>query len=322
MPLSCRWAALLLSLANCGGQVTDGTSSVTPPNPTSGIPSCRLQSEGANQRCGAAQKDDCCAADALPGGTFLRENRAELPATVSPFRLDRFETTVGRFRAFVEAYPGSRPKPGDGSHPKIAGSGWRAEWDASLPADAGELRRRLLFQDVDPTSPDIAWTEQPSTHEQAPINALSWELGFAFCAWDGGRLPTEAEWLFAAVGGDEQRPWPWGDAPIDETRAVNLTTPHGALRPVGSVPAGAARWGQMDFNGSRWEFVYDALNYSTNYILPCQDCAQLENSPGVIGRRARDLSYAQNPFSYLKERQGALPGSTNLIFGVRCARDL
>jgi formylglycine-generating enzyme required for sulfatase activity len=273
-------------------------------------PSC----EGAaGLTCGASGAS-CCATADVPGGTFDRRN-AEYPATVSPFALDVFEVTVGRFRAFVDAGAATQaapPPPRAGAHPKIPKSGWKAAWNAELPARVAALES-ILASDADAT-----WTDAPGDGEQKPINAVPWLEAFAFCAWDGGRLPTYAEWNFAAAGGSEQREYPWSVPPTSTATTGNVaydcgydppsrTCPEshcsdGALSPavpcdpatcvspalcvnppctgcapsdvpkVGSFPTGAGRWGHLDLAGSVGELVLDPLDAMP---LPCVDCANL-----------------------------------------------
>jgi formylglycine-generating enzyme len=162
--------------------------------------------------CGSGGSKPCCAITTVPGGSYNRSNDARYPATVSSFRLDRFEV-VGRFRKFVAAYPGSKPKAGDGAHPLIAGSGWDAAWDANLPADKPTL---VALSKCD--SSFQTWTDAPGANENLPMNCMSWYEALSFCAWDGGRLPTEAEWNDAAAGGSEQRVCPWGPESLGRAR--------------------------------------------------------------------------------------------------------
>jgi formylglycine-generating enzyme required for sulfatase activity len=230
--------------------------------------------------------------DLIPGGSFFRlddrgaGSRAsfgtEYPATVSAFWLDRYEITVGRFRQFLGAYATWRPKPGDGANPHVPGSGWQATW--TLPATVGDLSQSLAGLACDsgwaPTNV-YWWTAAPGPSEHKPIACATWYELFAFCAWDGGRLPTLAEWEFAASGGPEQRVFPWSSPPestvVDETYAVyspSSNTPRPGAEDVGTHPRGAARWGTMDLGGN----VFEAFLDSTTPPDPsasgaCRDCA-------------------------------------------------
>lgn len=321
-------------IAACGGKTETPTNSMvgsagsSPSSKPSlsGFPSCKDNRDGANAECGANHDLDCCDSLAVPGGTFLRDNNPSAPATISPFRLDRFEVTVGRFRTFVEAYPGSKPKEGDGAHPKIPGSGWRKEWNKHLPDSPEALRKNLSFLDETALQPGfskkdllwmIPWTEQENKNENLAMTNLVWSLAFAFCAWDGGRLPTEAEWVFAALGGGEQRKYPWGDAPIDDTTSAfyNNVFKEKKLRQVGSALAGAARWGHLDLTGGATEVVFDAISGPDFYVKPCSDCALLDREPSFgDARRLKDYG---EPTS----RSGIHMDEQNLSVGVRCARD-
>jgi formylglycine-generating enzyme required for sulfatase activity len=100
--------------------------------------------------------------------------------------------------------------------------------------------------------------------ERRPKNSINWYMAVAFCHFDGGRLPTDAEWKYAAAGGDEQRPYPWGAEPPTPERAVYNCTGDGDkscsiadILPVGARPSGAGRWGHMDLAGSMFEWTLD-----------------------------------------------------------------
>jgi formylglycine-generating enzyme required for sulfatase activity len=101
-----------------------------------------------------------------------------------------------------------------------------------------------------------------------PAVFVNWEQANTFCRWDGGRLPTEAEWELAAKGlGSTKRTYPWGNDAPDCTKA-NLGGDGSCVGDtdlVGRRLAGASPWGAMDMAGNVWEWTsdwYDANYYS------------------------------------------------------------
>jgi formylglycine-generating enzyme required for sulfatase activity len=190
---------------------------------------------------------------------------------VSPYVLDDHEVTVARFRRFVESYQGP-PGQDAGAHPRIHASGWQSQWNDRIPANAAELGAQFAVGQYMAT-----WRGTPGFGDCRPINWVDWYLAFAFCIWDEGRLPSEAEWEYAAAGGDEERLFPWGPATPDSAHAVSNCSigtsectsedlPH-----VGSLsPLGDGRFGHADLGGSLGEFVRD--QYDVDYYdLPREE---------------------------------------------------
>jgi formylglycine-generating enzyme len=243
---------------------------------------------------------------------------------VSDFRLDRFEVTVGRFRRFVEAYPGSKPAPGAGAHPRIQGSGWDKSWNGQLPATQAALVAAMKCNSGYET-----WTDTAGANESLPMNCIDWLTGFAFCAWDGGRLPTEAEWNYAAAGGGEQRSHPWLSPSmsqgIDATYAVYGCLGYGdpkcgfgdILPPGSRSPRGDGKWGQADMAGSMWELTLDE-NTELRAHEACNDCA---NISFAAVRVVRGGGWALGASNFLTSgRYGGTPIYRSSDMGARCAR--
>ncbi|WP_437586315.1 formylglycine-generating enzyme family protein [Sorangium sp. So ce1000] len=280
---------------------------------------------GLAETCGPDSNESCCATgEAVPGGTFNRGNDAAYPATVSGFLLDRFEVTVGRFRKFVEAYPGSKPAAGAGAHPRIEGSGWNADWASKLPVDAAALKAAVKCEPEYQT-----WTDAAGVHEHLPMSCLSWYVAFAFCAWDGGRLATEAEWNYAAAGGggaDGQRVYPWSkpadSTAIDADHAVYGCGPDASCAPgdiqaVGSRSPGDGRWGQADLAGNLREWVLDwhAAPYPSG---DCKDCANITMTSARVLRGGGWNDVASTLLS--SGRNYDDPSARTIDVGARCAR--
>jgi formylglycine-generating enzyme required for sulfatase activity/serine/threonine protein kinase len=195
---------------------------------------------------------------AIPGGSFFMgsdEGLAfEKPAhqvTLQPFCIDEFEVTVERYRACSEAGRCKR-------------AGTTNDWAAITD------KERKAF---DP----LCNIREPEERAKHPINCVDWEMSQKFCREQGGRLPTEAEWEFAARGPDGRK-YPWGD---DDPAAGHMNAcgkecvawgqKHGVeeksmydaddgfpnTAPVGSFPKGASRYGVQDVVGNVWEWVAD-----------------------------------------------------------------
>ena len=149
---------------------------------------------------------------------------------------------------------------------------------------------------------------------------MSWYVAEAFCIWDGGRLPTEAEWNAAAAGGEEQRVYPWSSPPASQA-ITNAQAGYGGAqpdRPGAHSPAGDGRWGHADLAGNLWEWVFDY--YATPYPSDsCADCADHTVSPY---RGNRGGSYVNTAASVIVSlRAGLQPELTDATVGFRCARN-
>jgi sulfatase modifying factor 1 len=334
-----------------------------PPCPSCDVPpSCAGEGGIGLSRCGP-DHDSCCTSLVVPGGSFFRSydgvscpgaefpqpipflgcyTQKIAPATVSTFRLDKYLVTLARFRRFIDAVvAGWVPPAGAGRHEHVNGgrgladlgapgafeTGWDPAWTAKLPRTRDEW---------DGQPGGSAWSGAPGADEDLPMGDLLWAEAYAFCIWDGGFLPTEAEWNYAAAGGPEQRVYPWSTPPTSTTLdcqhaaftgSLGCETPNGPL-PVGSrSPAGDGRWGHTDLVGEMDQWGLDWLG---EYVTPSVDGAQLQLSvalqisggePMRVLRGLTSHGLADAPPFLVAGRDGDFPWDTyTSISSVRCAR--
>jgi formylglycine-generating enzyme required for sulfatase activity len=271
--------------------------------------------EGDPSESGATDDAPTCTGSAgerrckVEGGSFLLDpGGARISAKVSTFELDELEVTVGRFRQYAELSPGV-PETGAGAHPAVAGSGWRGDWNGLLPLTQESLNSSLHCNYDWET-----WTDESGGREDYPLTCASFYVAVAFCAWSGGRLPTEAEWEYAASGGAAQRIYPWGNGEPSSELAL-----FGAARlaPAGGHRAGMARFGQLDLAGSAWEWTLDLYE---RYPNSCDDCAQLQSG---IERVLRGGGFVDGPEQLRTDYRHHTDPQVSLgQVGFRCAYDL
>jgi formylglycine-generating enzyme required for sulfatase activity len=323
-------------------------------------PSCAPGGAGMST-CGLGGTASCCASPGIDGGTFYRSydgvstgfQSTAYPATVSSLRLDQYEVTVGRFRQFVNAVDtGWKPALGSGKHTHLNG-GLGLVVGANV--DAGQTYEEgweeSFYQSLRSTpSPDggwnssanglleckqaSTWTTNPEMNESLPITCTIWEEAYAFCIWDGGFLPSEAEWNYAAAGGTAQKAYPWSPAyhpdagtPLISCLYANYLGCDGDIaNPVGSEsPAGDGAWGQSDLGGNAAEW---SLDWYVPYATPCIDCANLIKPPiadaatCAMGCRVnRGGAYSEVSTNLLaSQRNGAGYAFRGGSTGFRCAR--
>jgi formylglycine-generating enzyme required for sulfatase activity len=290
--------------------------------------------------CGPNRNESCCTSLQVDGGMYLRSydgvfnTDGTSPATVSTFALDKYEVTVGRFRRFVDAWDHGWVPRDNGVHTHLnAGQGlvdssrdggtyepgWQAAWNGNLPAAGATSAGWPLNCDAKAT-----WTTSPGGNEALPINCVDWYHAYAFCIWDGGFLPSETEWDYAAVGGggtDGQRVYAWSSPHTSTT----IDCAHATYQPCGGKPTavgvasqGAGKWGQLDLTGNVWEWT---LDYFAAYVTPCTDCGYFANAGQLDKRTVRGASwdYPANQL-YAATRDPLADTQAFSNDGIRCAR--
>jgi formylglycine-generating enzyme required for sulfatase activity len=148
------------------------------------------------------------------------------------------------------------------------------------------------------------------------VVGVSWEEAQAFCAWAGGRLPTEAEWEFACRAGSQQKFCCGDDVASLPDFAWFADNSGGQTQPVGQKKPNA--WGLFDMHGNVWEWCQDWFGRDYYKRSPKTDPA---GPAGGETRVLRGASCRNVDPDYLRSanRSGLPPGCRRIVVGFRIA---
>jgi formylglycine-generating enzyme required for sulfatase activity len=285
--------------------------------PDGALPDVPRSDAGSSQRFCAPGVPGCGLVEVAAATVTLGDPEAQSASPLQPdqrvnaFAIDRYEVTVARFRRYWASPGPSAP--------------------TTLVDYPGQRRFAVVENVVEPTSraamSGCNWSRAPADREDHPINCVSWVTAMSFCVWDGGRLPTEAEWELAARG-TEGRPWPWGSTD-DPARVCDGRLPGRAGTCAVDDPAflaGATPEGVAQMVGNVWEWCADRYG---PFALGGTGCWQgvARTNPVcavVVGdiRTLRGGAWINSQTRLLRaaSRAAQAPGAPEPGLGFRCAR--
>lgn len=220
----------------------------------------------------------------IPGQPVSEEHVAQIAMNLSGYVVPRSSLRVAPLQ-WVWVPPGEfmmgSPK-GNYAQPahrvRITKGFWLSKYEVTIAQYAAFLTAHGPVYDEDGNEEriyglvrvDEGWWISPG-RENYPVASLSWSAAKAYCDHYGLRLPTEAEWEYAARGTDG-RALPWGDT-LDPSRCVNLLNgePYAEAMPVGSVPAGDSWCGASDMAGNVQEWCQDWWGQFYYDVSPVDD---------------------------------------------------
>jgi formylglycine-generating enzyme required for sulfatase activity len=275
----------------------------------------------------------------LDGGRFLMGSEDALAypedgegpvraVKLRPFWIDGLAVSNARFAAFVDA---------TGHVTDAERFGWSFVFAGLLPSDfpatrgVGAAPWWRQVEGADWAHPEGLRSDLDGRLDH-PVVHVSWADATAFAAWDGKRLPTEAEWEYAARGGLEQQPFPWGAElePGGEHR-MNVwqgrfpsqnTLDDGWLgtAPVDAFPPNG--YGLHNTTGNVWEWCADWFAPGPAKRGTTSDPIGPPTGTSRVMRGGSYLCHASYCRRYrVAARSGTTPDSSTGNLGLRCARD-
>jgi formylglycine-generating enzyme required for sulfatase activity len=219
-----------------------------------------------------------------------------LPLTGMSFKwIDPGRFTMGSTDEDLEASPDEKPA--------LAVTITKGYWMGEHPVTNAQYRE---FVAATGHRAPATWRERRFSDPSQPVVGVSWDDAQAFCAWVNAqvqpevavrfRLPTEAEWEYAARGSDGRR-YPWGWEPPDATRATfDLDWSTGGPSPVGQHPAGVSPFGLHDMAGNVWEWCQDQYRQDQRVPEPAPDPEDAATGQGSsrVFRGGSWVSYARD----------------------------
>ena len=238
----------------------------------------------------------------IPAGSFQMGSEEEWSNNARPvhtvhldaFYMDVYEVTNAQFKAFVDANP---------------------QWQKDKIEDR-------FHDDWGDYLGDWTGNNYPAGKAEHPVAWVSWYAAMAYAEWAGKRLPTEAEWEYAARGGLAGKKYPWGDA---EPTPADTNHDDDVITPVGQYAANG--YGLYDITGNVLEWCLDAYDFdfyaaSENSRNPIAG-GEVDNFTTIPTDPPRVLRGAPWPdVGTVAFRGGLGPTHTSYDVGFRCARSV
>ena len=244
----------------------------------------------------------------ISGGTFLMGGPEDtlytnqLPiheVTVPSFEITRTEVTAAQYRCCYLEGSCTEPQP----------PGYTPDTD-----------------DPSASLENCNWDLQEE--DNRPINCVNWQQAVDFCAWAGGRLPSEAEWEYAARNQGQDVTYPWGE----EEPSCDLCIMNEAMGMPGcdeertwdvcSKPAGNTGQGLCDMAGNVHEWIQDC--YHTTYEGAPDDGSawqtECDSESGIVVLRSGSYFNGMSNYFCTSSRSGGYGTDWSISVGYRCVR--